>query len=41
MQAAKRYAPPFGVAWECGMRAFPVETIPEMLALHKAAADLA
>ena len=41
MEAAKRYAPPFGVGWECGLRAFPVETIPDMLALHKAAADLA
>jgi hypothetical protein len=40
MEAAKRHAPPFGVGWECGLRAFPVETIPHMLALHKAAADL-
>ena len=40
MEKAKRFAPPFGVAWECGLRAFPAESIPAMLALHRAAADL-
>ena len=36
---AKKYAPYFGVGWECGMRAFKPESIPEMIALHKAAAN--
>lgn len=41
MAAAKKYAPYFGVGWECGMRAFKPETIPDVLRLHKAAADIA
>ena len=40
METAKRFAPRFGVACECGLRAFPAESIPAMLALHRAAADL-
>jgi len=40
MATAKKFAPVFGVGWECGLRAFPPDTIPEMLQLHKAAADL-
>jgi methionine synthase II (cobalamin-independent) len=40
METAKRYAPYFGIGWECGMRAFKPETIPEMLELHKAAANI-
>ena len=40
MEVAKKYAPYFGVGWECGLRAFPESTIPDMLALHRAAADL-
>ena len=39
MATAKKFAPHFGVGWECGLRAFPPETIPDMLRLHKAAAD--
>lgn len=38
--AAKRYAPYFGVGYECGLRAFRRETIGEMLALHKAVAAI-
>ena len=37
---AKKFAPYFGVGWECGMRAFKPENIPEMLELHKAAANI-
>jgi hypothetical protein len=40
METAKKYAPYFGIGWECGLRAFPPDTIPDMLRLHKAAADL-
>jgi hypothetical protein len=38
--AAKRYMPNFGVGYECGLRAFPKETIGDMLSLHKAVAAL-
>lgn len=37
---AKKYAPDFGVGWECGLRAFPADTIPDLLRLHREAADL-
>ena len=40
METAKKFAPYFGVGWECGLRAFPEASIPELLALHTAAADL-
>lgn len=40
MAAAKRYAPYFGVGYECGLRYFRPETIGEMLALHKVAAAI-
>ena len=40
MAAAKRYVPHCGVGYECGLRAFPPETIGDMLALHKAVAAL-
>jgi hypothetical protein len=41
MAAARKYAPYFGVGWECGLRLFPKETVVPMLELHKAVADLA
>lgn len=37
--AARRFAPSFGVGTECGMRFFPAETLPELLALHREAAQ--
>ena len=37
---AKKYSPYFGVGWECGMRAFKPESIPDMLQLHKEAANI-
>jgi methionine synthase II (cobalamin-independent) len=40
MTAAQKFAPPFGVAYECGLRAFAKDVIPEMLALHREAACL-
>ena len=39
--AAKKYAPDFGIGWECGLRLFPKHTIVPMLELHKQVADLA
>jgi hypothetical protein len=40
LETAKKYAPHFGVGWECGLRAFAPNTIADMLRLHKAVADL-
>ena len=37
--AAQRWAPPFGVATECGLGRRPPESIPALLGLHRAAAD--
>lgn len=35
----RRYDGPLGIATECGLGQRPVETIPELLALHRAVAD--
>ncbi len=40
MAAAKRHVQNFGVGYECGLRSFSPETIWEMLALHKAVAEI-
>ena len=40
IETAKKFAPDFGVGWECGLRAFPESTIPDMLRLHREAAHL-
>ncbi|MGZ5836091.1 MAG: hypothetical protein ACXWJ5_07775, partial [Xanthobacteraceae bacterium] len=40
MATAKKYAPYFGVGWECGLRAFQESAIPDLLTLLKQAADL-
>lgn len=40
LATAKKYSPYFGVGWECGMRAFPPDAIPQMLELHKTAAQI-
>jgi hypothetical protein len=39
--AAKTAAPKFGVAYECGLRMFPEESIKQMLQLHKDVAQIA
>jgi hypothetical protein len=40
IEAAKRFAPDFGVATECGLGRLPPETIPAVLDLHTAIARL-
>jgi hypothetical protein len=37
--AAQRWAPPFGVATECGLGRRAPESVPALLGLHRAAAD--
>jgi hypothetical protein len=37
--AARRFAPSFGIATECGFGRRPAETIPALLELHRTAAD--
>lgn len=39
MRAARAFAPVFGVATECGLRFYPSETLPQLLALHRRAAE--
>jgi len=38
IRAARRFTPTFGIGTECGLRFFASETLPQLLALHRAAA---